>query len=211
MRFAFHGAVSDSLAPFAERLSAALEARGYERTDDLATANLVCNFVDRDNVRPYRRENKTTFCAAIYEGEAPPADFKEAISDYYPVLVRALSNVSVRVVPGVEARFGTMEQGNYAIADTGDDAFYANVAERLAPLAESHLVIDNIWNPDLEPELWDGDEVTESLTRSTSCLRRSRSRTTSTSATSTTSCGSTRSAASPTATCRPARMRPASG
>jgi ribulose-5-phosphate 4-epimerase/fuculose-1-phosphate aldolase len=165
MRFAFHGDVPASLGTFAARLSAALVDRGYERVEDLATANLVCNFVDRANVRPYRRENKTTFCAAIYEGEAPPADFQEAISDYYPVLVRALANVSVRVVPGVEARFGTMEQGNYAIADDASDAFYAQVAERLAPLAESHLVIDNVWNPDLEPELWDGDEVTESLTR----------------------------------------------
>ena len=164
MRFAFYGNVSDTLSTFADRLSAALVARGYERTEELGTANLVCNFVDRENVRPYRRESATTFCAAIYEGDAPPADFAEAISDYYPVLVRALSNVSVRVVPGTEVRFGTMEQGNYAIADDGSDAFFANLAERLAPLAESHLVIDNIWNPDLEPELWNGDEITESLT-----------------------------------------------
>jgi ribulose-5-phosphate 4-epimerase/fuculose-1-phosphate aldolase len=164
MRFAFYGNVSDTLSTFADRLSAALVGRGYERTEDLGTANLVCNFVDRENVRPYRRESATTFCAAIYEGDAPPADFGEAISDYYPVLVRALSNVSVRVVPGTEVRFGTMEQGNYAIADDGSDAFFATLAERLAPLAESHLVIDNIWNPDLEPELWNGDEITESLT-----------------------------------------------
>lgn len=165
MRFAFHGTISTGLENFAIQLGRALEARGYERTEDPATASLVCNFIDRDNVRPYRRENKTTFCAAIYQGEAPPADFREAITDYYPVLVRSLSNVSVRVVPGVEARFGTMEQGNYAITDDGSEAFFAKVAERLAPLAESHLVIDNIWNPDLEPELWDGDAVTESLTR----------------------------------------------
>ena len=165
MRFAYHGDISPTLATFADRLSAALVARGYEHTQDLSTAKLVCNFVDRDNVRPYRRENKTTFCAAIYSADAPPADFAGAIGDYYPVLVRALSNVSVRVVPGVEARFGTMEQGNYAVTDDGSDAFFARVAERLAPLAESHLVIDNIWNPDLEPELWDGDEVTEALTR----------------------------------------------
>jgi ribulose-5-phosphate 4-epimerase/fuculose-1-phosphate aldolase len=165
MRFAFHGTISTGLENFAIQLGRALEARGYERTEDLATANLVCNFIDRDNVRPYRRENKTTFCAAIYQGETPPADFRAAITDYYPVLVRSLSNVSVRVVPGVEARFGTMEQGNYAIPDDGSEEFFAKVAERLAPLAESHLVIDNIWNPDLEPELWDGDEVTESLTR----------------------------------------------
>ena len=25
-------------------------------------------------------------------------------------------------------------------------------------------MIENIWNPDLEPELWDGDEMTASLT-----------------------------------------------
>jgi hypothetical protein len=165
MRFAFYGTITPTLENFAIRLGEALQARGYERTEDLATANLVCNFVDRDNVRPYRRENKTTFAAAIYAGDAPPADFREAISDYYPVLVRSLSNVSVRVVPGVEARFGTMEQGNYAIPDDGSEAFFAQVAERLAPLAESHLVIDNIWNPDLEPELWDGDDVTASLAR----------------------------------------------
>ena len=50
MRFAYYGSVSDSLASFADRLSGALQARGYERTDDLATANLVLNFVDRANV-----------------------------------------------------------------------------------------------------------------------------------------------------------------
>ena len=37
--------------------------------------------------------------------------------------------------------------------------------ERLEPLATSRLVIDNEWIPDLEPELWDGDEVTGALLR----------------------------------------------
>jgi ribulose-5-phosphate 4-epimerase/fuculose-1-phosphate aldolase len=65
----------------------------------------------------------------------------------------------------VMARFLTLEQGNYEI-DFADEpaSFYDRVVERLAPLAESNLVIENIWNPDLEPELWDGDEISASLT-----------------------------------------------
>ena len=83
----------------------------------------------------------------------------------YPVLVRALSNLSVCTVPGVEARFLTLEQGNYAVVHEGDDDASSADRRRLAPLAESNLVIENIWNRDLEPELWDGDEQTESLYR----------------------------------------------
>jgi ribulose-5-phosphate 4-epimerase/fuculose-1-phosphate aldolase len=63
------------------------------------------------------------------------------------------------------ARFLTLEQGNYEVRVADDpDTFYDRVVERLAPLAESNLVIENIWTPDLEPELWDGDEITASLT-----------------------------------------------
>jgi ribulose-5-phosphate 4-epimerase/fuculose-1-phosphate aldolase len=48
-----------------------------------------------------------------------------------------------------------MERGTYRISDDPAEVF-----ERLAPLAKSKLVIDNEFVPDLEPELWDGDEVT---------------------------------------------------
>ena len=47
-----------------------------------------------------------------------------------------------------------MEQGTYHV---GDDP--AEIYGRLAPLATSRLVIDNEWIPDLEPELWDGDDI----------------------------------------------------
>ena len=46
-----------------------------------------------------------------------------------------------------------------------DDTFLHAVAARLAPLAESTLVVDNIFTPDLEPELWGGDEQTAALRR----------------------------------------------
>ena len=59
------------------------------------------------------------------------------------------------------ARFLTLEQGNYeVVAERSATRSYTRVVERLAPLAESKLVIENIWTPDLEPELWDGDEET---------------------------------------------------
>src|SRR4051794_27069506 len=70
-----------------------------------------------------------------------PDDF---LSHAYPVLVRALSNLAVCVVPGREARFLTPEQGNYGVKYEGDDdTFLHAVAARLAPLAESTLVVDN--------------------------------------------------------------------
>ena len=42
----------------------------------------------------------------------------------------------------------------------------ADTDQRLEPLATSRLVIDNEWIPDLEPELWDGDEVTADISES---------------------------------------------
>ena len=48
--------------------------------------------------------------------------------------------------------------GTYKISDDPQEVF-----ERLAPLAKSKLVIDNEFVADLEPELWDGDEVTADI------------------------------------------------
>ena len=112
------------------------------------------------------------------------------------------------------------EQGNSGVKDEGDDdTFLHAVAARLAPLAESTLVVDNVFVPDLEPELWGGDEQT-------AALRRAGERLDALDllpapfpiekilppATCATSCGSTRWAGSPTATCSaPQGRRSASG
>jgi ribulose-5-phosphate 4-epimerase/fuculose-1-phosphate aldolase len=162
MDFAFSGRVPPELEPFAAGLEDALVQRGYAKLDSPDAANLVLNFVDGERPRPYRRATKSTFVASFWPTPEPPDDF---VRRAYPVLVRALSNLSVNVVPGVEARFLTLERGNYAVAwGAGDRGFYAQVVERLVPLAESHLVVENIFVPDLEPELWDGDDVTASIT-----------------------------------------------
>ena len=51
-----------------------------------------------------------------------------------------------------------MEQGTYKVSEDPKDIY-----ARLAPLAKSKLVIDNEFRPDLEPELWDGDEITREV------------------------------------------------
>lgn len=83
---------------------------------------------------------------------------EDALKTSYPMLVRTLANVVVLHVPGQGVWFTTMERGTYRISDDPAEVF-----ERLAPLAKSKLVIDNEFVPDLEPELWGGDENTAEL------------------------------------------------
>ena len=163
MDFAFHGTVPPQLEAFAVGLRDALVRHGY-RESDPATAKLVCNFVDGADPKPYRRESKSTFVASFWPATDDPEDPNEVLRRGYPVLVRALSNMSVSVVPGICVRFLTPERGNYAVPwGDGGSALFEGVVDRLAPLAESDLVIDNIFTTDLEPELWGGDEATESI------------------------------------------------
>jgi hypothetical protein len=86
------------------------------------------------------------------------------------VLVRNLSNLAIYVVVqdgNTNAHFLTMEQGHYVVSHTAgepDERFFAEVYERVAPLATSKLVINNIYNTDLPESLWEGDEISRSLT-----------------------------------------------
>jgi len=82
----------------------------------------------------------------------------------YPLLVRALANIVLCYVPGRGVWFTTMERGHYGVESTNGEAGLADgVIERLAPLARSRLVIDNEFRTDLEPELWNGDEISREI------------------------------------------------
>lgn len=162
MEFAFSGTVPPALEQFAAGLDTALTRRGYRRLDTPAHARLVLNFVDPQAPRPFRRQRKSTFVASLWPAPSMPADF---VRQGYPILVRALSNLSVCVVPGQAARFLTLEQGNYSVEWRNDGDFYDRVVDRLAPLAESTLVVDNIFTADLDPALWGGDETTLAIRR----------------------------------------------
>jgi ribulose-5-phosphate 4-epimerase/fuculose-1-phosphate aldolase len=131
------------------------EQNDFVAVEDVTGADFVLNMFDPADPKPFRRGSRGTYSAAFYEQSEAPGD---ALKESYPMLVRTLSNVVLLRVPGAGVWFTTMERGTYHVADDP-----AEIYERLAPLATSRLVIDNEWVPDLEPELWDGDEITTDI------------------------------------------------
>jgi ribulose-5-phosphate 4-epimerase/fuculose-1-phosphate aldolase len=150
-----------ALAGLVGELPRALRDAGFDPASDELEPSLVVNVDERGAPRPFRRRSRGTFVAALHGLDAAPAD---PLREGYPVLVRALANVSLTYVPGDGVWFTTLERGSYLVPQTNGPAALADaVVARLAPLARSRLVIDNEFRPDLEPELWDGDEQTASI------------------------------------------------
>jgi hypothetical protein len=163
MTYALWGrAASQAFEAFAGELAEALEARGWQAHDgDPRDADLVLNLIDPERPKPFRRRSRGTFVAAIHEQPAVPED---VLKTNYPLLVHALANIVLCYVANQGVWFTTMERGHYGVrAEDGERGLAEGVVERLAPLALSKLVIDNEFRTDLEPELWDGDEITEEI------------------------------------------------
>jgi ribulose-5-phosphate 4-epimerase/fuculose-1-phosphate aldolase len=161
MTFAFAGRpTSPRFEQFAGHLADALERRGYRRVESTDQADLVLNLVSAETARPFRRKSRGTFAAAIQELPNIPEDILKV---NYPLLVRALANISLCYVPSRGVWFTTMERGHYGVEAGDDTALAERTIERLVPLAESKLVIDNEFRTDLEEELWEGDEITEEI------------------------------------------------
>jgi ribulose-5-phosphate 4-epimerase/fuculose-1-phosphate aldolase len=161
MKFAVTGNTeSPAFGRFIDALGDVLAARGFTRAGADPGADLVINVIDADNPKPFRRRARGTFVAAVHELDTVPDDI---LKTNYPLLVRALANIVLVFVPDTGVWFTTMERGHYGVEADGSASLAEGVADRLIPLATSKLVIDNEFRPDLEPELWDGDEVTEEL------------------------------------------------
>jgi ribulose-5-phosphate 4-epimerase/fuculose-1-phosphate aldolase len=156
---------------FAVNLKAAVIDRGFRLVEEGGPADdagIVLHVVDTEKPRSFRRKNRAVFVVGIGEAESYP---EEPLKTGYPMLLRTLANLFIMIVHkgrhgGPAAYFFTLEQGFYALEYHGDDtAFFEEVLERLVPLATSQLIIENDFVPDLPEELWNGDEVTESITR----------------------------------------------
>jgi hypothetical protein len=161
MKYAFTGGQgSDGFQALSQALGQALERAGFERAGADPAADLVVNLIDAENPKPFRRRSRGTFVAAIHERPDVPDDVLKAC---YPLLVRALANIVLCFVPGRGVWFVTMERGHYGVEASDPAELGQGVADRLVPLAMSKLVIDNEFRDDLEPELWDGDEITEEM------------------------------------------------
>jgi hypothetical protein len=131
---------------------------GFDVARTAADATMVLNLVDVDHPRPFRRRSRGTFVAALWTSGGVPQD---GLRDTYPMLVRALANISLCYVPGRGVLFTTMERGHYLVPD--GDQLAADIVERLLPLATARLVIENRFVKDLEPELWRGDALTREI------------------------------------------------
>ena len=156
------GEADGPLGAFAEQLGEALESSGIVQTDDPLQADLVLNLIDAEQPKPFRRKSRGTFVAALYELPEEPED---GLRQSYPMLVRALANVVLCYIAVVRR----------LVHDDGARSLHASrrtAAARVSPtpsrsdccpLATSRLVIENEFRTDLEPELWDGDELTREI------------------------------------------------
>jgi ribulose-5-phosphate 4-epimerase/fuculose-1-phosphate aldolase len=150
-----------ALDEFRAALRAEWERRGCRFLDDAQQASVIFNFVDPGKPKPFRRRNRSTYVIAVRQLPAVPTD---VLRSEYPMLVRALANLTLLVVPGDACYFVTLEQGSYSVPDPGDLTEWVRaIVDRIEPLATARLVIDNRFDTDLEPELWDGDELTAQL------------------------------------------------
>jgi class II aldolase/adducin N-terminal domain-containing protein len=159
---------------FLDGVTARLEARGHpihrqqgrDAAEIPAEVRVVLNAVSAESPRSFRRRSKDIFVVGLAELADSPSDMLQA---GYTLLVRSLSNVFIPIVRNgdqLDAHFITMEQGFHRLVHDGNDgAFFDQVVQRLVPLAESRLVIDNEFVPDLPADLWGGDEHTEAIGR----------------------------------------------
>ena len=154
--YAIVGVADGSLANLVGQLAHTLEAAGFTLAADESKARIVLNIVDPEHPRPFRRKSRGTFVAALWARRDVPED---GLRETYPMLVRALANISLCYVPGTGVLFTTMERGHYLVPE-GDGELASAVFHRLEPLATARLVIDNEFLADLEPELWGGDGLT---------------------------------------------------
>ncbi len=169
MDYSFAGQYdSERFRWFVDGLRSVMTRNGHDFVDDPDEASLVVNVFPRDEPRPFRRRAQAVFVVAVTELEPGEKTVHEAIPQGYPLLIRSLSNLVIGLTgPGdsnPDAHFITPEQGHYRVPGNDDrEAFFEQVYSRIEPLANSHLIIDNVFHTDLPPELWDGDEITRSI------------------------------------------------
>jgi len=158
MVFCFHGDHTPALEKLAYKLKEVMEASGYHYRWYSISPRLVLNFIMEGEVKPYRRRAQATFVVSLLEASQLPQD---PIKEWYPYLVRGLSNMLLVYIPGSQAHFLTLDLAHFV--EPEGEGFYERLFERIHPMASSVLVVKNRFETDLEPELWQGDEQSSAL------------------------------------------------
>ena len=168
MEFSFAGQPdSDEYRWFADGLKEVMKKEGHRWVEDPQEASLVVNFFPKGEPRPFRRRGQAVFLVSVSEVDPP---FTDHMPQGYPLLVRSLANLFIALVEGdasdPDIHFVTPEQGHYVVDGNCDRSeYFQKVYNRIHPLASSRMVIDNVFEPDLPEDLWDGDEITQSIHR----------------------------------------------
>lgn len=158
--FNYNGSPSPSLETLARNLKPVFEDNGYRYEQKTSTPRVAFNFLSADGLKAYRRNMPETFVLSLMDAQEAPQD---PIGTWYPYLVRTLSNMLLVYVPGKQVHFFTLDLG-YFVEPEGKN-FHQRLFERIHPMASSTLVVRNRFEPDLEPQLWQGDEFTRELSR----------------------------------------------
>lgn len=167
MDFTFHGVPYDNLMQeFADRVGAALTEQGHELVTERPGVKLVLSQVNPDKNRPFRRRAQATYVVALLRLEEEPKDF---LKTAYPWLIRSLANLEIAVVgPASSPKmyFVTLERGYYpVVAPYPTKEHLAEVLGRLTPLASSQLVVENLFDEDLDPELAEDERTRDQFLR----------------------------------------------
>jgi ribulose-5-phosphate 4-epimerase/fuculose-1-phosphate aldolase len=148
---------------FLEGLKRVLLAHDLVETQPDQAPRIVLLVTDREAPRAFRRRAQATFVVAVVEGPSPDG---QVLPSLYPMLVRTLANMLLYLVTDTHATrvyVVTLEQGYFTIEGGDEEGLFAEIFERLYPLASAQLVINNEFHPDLEAELWNGDDLTTGL------------------------------------------------
>lgn len=158
--FTSQGEPSPGLRQLAAELTAGLNEERYRFDEAPSEPRLVLNFITPEAPVPFRRRAQATFVLSLMELPEVPDEPTKAL---YPYLVRALSNMLLVYVPGKGVHFVTLELGHYV--EPEGERLVERLVERIDPIASSVLVINNLFDEDLEEALWEGDELTRALGR----------------------------------------------
>ena len=168
MLFSFAGLdLDNSFQWFASGMAEVLRENGHTFQEDPEEASLVFNFCPGDHFRSFRRKAQAIYVVTV----APvPPPFGGPMEKGYPILIRCLSNLLIGLVDEGETlptiHFVTLEQGHYTVPGfLPGKEYFREIYRRLQPLATSRLVVNNIYEANLPEALWEGDEITQSISR----------------------------------------------
>jgi len=165
--FSFHGTAWDlCMVRFDEALAAALEGAGHRRVLlSHKGAHLVLAHIDPLDPKLYLRPDTGVFVVALLRQPRPPENIEAFALEW---IVRSLAHLVI-VVAGPEASpetyVRTLDRSlEHISAPAWSPRLFAQLLDRMR-LLDVHLVLDNIFDRDLEAELREGGAALPAMRR----------------------------------------------